>query len=480
MGEVFFYILQVQMKKDNLQPSAPGIALNELDKMFYALDFLGPPAMVRIHFELVGGDVDIDLLRQAYAMEIKRRPVLNAVIADNTSGSGWQVRWMPRDAADPQQAVRFYDLSDLSADGAEAKFREILFDPFHNYNSRTDPPFFMALCKLTDQRHMLAAFFHHAVTDAHGYSVILKELFGTYNNMAARHPPEEAAIPGPCSAPLSLLPESRSERVIKSLGAVAVLVRRFIKNRGQIPVKINYGKNTFAGTTCAVQRALMKEQRARYVAAAKRAGVMLNDFLLTAQIGAIARWKRERGESCGLISLEVHKDLRTEARELQELSNKFSSFFISTHPRHRADLKTLLQHVRLENEEAQKQQTAEKLISFLWMLNIRLAGTTVGKLLNFIFNNPALGESFQVSNLGRLWAGPGNRPAISYLGDAEITAFYMAGPPMPSVGCFTTFVTYKQKLFISFNYFNWTMSATQAVQFVDIFEEELENLAGCI
>jgi len=468
------------MKKDDSKSRASGIPLNELDKMFYALDLLGPAAIVRIHFELTGGEVDMDLLRQAYAVEIERRPVLNAVIADSSPGSGLQVRWLPRGTADPQQAVRFHDFSVLSAGAAEAKFREIQFDPFSEYNCRKDPPFFLVLCKLTDQRHMLIAFIHHALTDAHGYSVILKELFGAYNLMAAGLALEEAASPVECEAPLSLLPESRRERVMKCLGAAALLIRRFINNRGQIPVKIFYGKNTFAGTAFAVQRALVKEKRSRYVAAAKRAGVMLNDFLLTGHIAAIDRWKRERGEPCGLISLEVHKDLRTEASELQKLSNKFSSFFISTQPRHRADLKILLQHVRRENEKAQHHQIAEKMISFLWVLNAPLAATTLKQVLNFIFNNPALGESLQVSNLGRLWSGPGNKPTLAYLGDSEITACYMAGPPIPSVGCYTSFLTYKQSLFFSFNCFHWAMSAGEANQFVDIFEEELEKLAGCI
>lgn len=129
------------MKKPNLLPQSPGIPLNELDKLFYSWELLGARPFSRILFEFKGGHIDIRLLRQAYALEAKRRPVLNATIAENPSGSGWDVRWMPGSCADENLAVGLCDFSGMPAGAAEQKIREIQFDPFTDYSSRKNPPF---------------------------------------------------------------------------------------------------------------------------------------------------------------------------------------------------------------------------------------------------------------------------------------------------------------------------------------------------
>ena len=113
------------MTKNDFPPPSPGIPLNELDKLFYAWELLGSRPISRILFEFKGGHIDIALLRQAYAIEIRRRPILNAVIAEHPSDAGWDVRWMPRDCANPYLAVRLCDFSGSAAGTAEEKIREI-------------------------------------------------------------------------------------------------------------------------------------------------------------------------------------------------------------------------------------------------------------------------------------------------------------------------------------------------------------------
>ena len=147
------------MKKKDLPPQAPGIPLNELDKLFYAWELCGARPFSRILFEFKGGHIDIELLRQAYALEIKRRPMLNATIAENPSGPGWDVRWMPGDGADENLAVRLCDFSGMSAEAAEKKIRDIQFDPFTDYSSRKNPPFSLALCTVPDGRQKAAGLY---------------------------------------------------------------------------------------------------------------------------------------------------------------------------------------------------------------------------------------------------------------------------------------------------------------------------------
>ncbi len=181
-------------------------------------------------------------------------------------------------------------------------------------------------------------------------------------------------------------------------------------------------------------RELPAAQFSRYRSAAKRLGSGLNIFLVTAQIAAIDRWKRERKENCGLISMNIHTGLRPAQNSSGDLSNRFSTLILHSYPRHRTSLKTLLHHVHQEHDKAQRRGIAEKLICLLWLLDTRIAAKTVPLWGNFIFNNPRIGDSSLATNLGRLWAGPDNTTLITSLGGVEITACYMAGPPTPSSG----------------------------------------------
>jgi NRPS condensation-like uncharacterized protein len=469
----------VHVKKPGLPNRPPGIPLNELDKLFYAWELLGGRPFSRILFEFKGGHIDIGLLRQAYALEIKRRPVLNAIIADNPSASGWDVRWVPRDCADLHRAVRLCDFSEMTAEAAETKTREIQFDPFPDYSSRKNPPLSLALCALPGGRQKLLAFINHALTDAHGLGLIFQELFDAYTHLAAGRDPEVSECPDTGLPPSPLLPESGVKRCLLALGALAFFAGHCIRTGFQGPAKIYSGKNIFSDATNAVQRELATEQLNRYLAAAKRHGITLNVLLVAAQILAIDRWKQACGEAAGVISIDVHKNLRMAEGEFLELSNKFSTFIISTQPRHRIRPQDLLQHVRREQEKAQRSRTAEKVIGLLSVLNTRIAAKTVSLWGNFVFNNPAVGESSQVTNAGRLWAGPDNTTRITRLGDAEISGCYMAAMPSPSIGNFSGFITFNNKLYISFNYFIRTMTAAQGQQFMALFEKSLEDLAGC-
>jgi hypothetical protein len=120
------------------------IPLNELDKLYFTWELLGYQPMVRILFEIRGGKIDLELLRQAYVAEIKRRPALNARIYDNVPGNNWQVRWKLRDEIDAVHAVRMNDFSALSPDAAEVKIRQLQFNPFADFILRA--AFFLELC----------------------------------------------------------------------------------------------------------------------------------------------------------------------------------------------------------------------------------------------------------------------------------------------------------------------------------------------
>lgn len=468
----------VDVKKDALQPQPSGIPLNELDKFFYSWELLGARPVSRILFEFSGGHIDVELLRRAYSLEIKCRPVLNATIHEYPARPGWDVRWLPAGEADPSRAVKKYDFTSLSAGEAEERSRQVLLDPLLDYSSLRNPPFCLALCALPKGRHKLVAFIHHAVTDAYGIGLILGDIFIFYNRLAAGDAADApAASRTPRGAPSSLLPSARSARLKKIIVALAFVARHAVRTGFRSPAKVFCGKSTFAGRVAAVQREVSEKRLFRYLAAAKRQRVTLNVLLVAAQITALERWKRGRGEPCGLISIEVHKNLRREEQDFRELSNKFSTYLVVTQPGHRAGLNALVEHVAREQEHAFKSGMAEKIIGLLWPFNTRIGAKTLPRWGNAVFSNPQIGDSSQVTNVGRVWADPGGATRITSLGSAEITGCYMAALPSPSIGNYSSFVTFRNRLFISFNYFEWAMSDAEARRFVDIFQQALDDLA---
>ena len=466
------------MKETDPSHRPPGHDLNELDKMFFWGEPLGSRPMVRILFEFEGGHVDMQRLRQAYLLEIQRRPVLNSTIADSPAGPGWNVRWMPRDSADETCAVRLCDLTGLSVADADARVREIQFDPFTGFSSRTSPPFSMVLCDLPAGRQKLLGFITHCVTDAHGIGLIFEELFTIYNNISAGLAPETSLCPDPGRQPSPLLPKSRGRRFVRFLGALGVLARNAVTTRFQAPVKIFTGRNILSDPIDAVHRVLPQERLAGYLAAAKRLGASLGDLMVAAQILAIERYKKSCGEAPGVISVDVHQNLRRTESEMLELGNKFSTFIVATLPRHRTSPAGLVQHVHRELEQALRRGTAEKLICLLWPLNTRIAAKTLPLWENSVFNNPKVGESSQVTNMGRLWAGPRNTTRLTRLGDAQIAVCLMAALPSPAIGNFCGFLTYNNRFLIRFIYFIRTMTEARARQFLGLLVQALDDYAA--
>jgi hypothetical protein len=49
---------------------------------------------------------------------------------------------------------------------------------------------------------------------------------------------------------------------------------------------------------------------------------------------------------------------------------------------------------------------------------------------------------------------------------------------MPSIGTFTSFCTYRDRLFLTFNYSNKTLDRTTAEDFVRLIEQKLDELTA--
>jgi NRPS condensation-like uncharacterized protein len=470
-----YLLFYVSHEKDSVRGKMSDSKLNEMDKVFYTLECLGYPPFARIHFDLSGGYVDIGLLRQAYLLVIERYPVFNSTIEDRSSGLKWELYWVPGKKVDEQQVVRLCDFSHLTREKAEEKFKNIQFDPFKSYSARKTPPFMMVLCKYPDNHYKLIAFFHHAAADAHGYSMFLKDLFYTYNQLEAHR---TLPVYDPVVHTSPLLPQTMMGKVSGFFEGLCILIGHFLKCKGKDFAKVASGQNKYSGRISAIQRALEAHRLQKYLSASKYFGVTLTEFLIAAQMVALDRWKVEYNEPCETISVQVQKNLRKSNAELRELANKFSPFLITTSRENRTKLSALINHIHQLSQSAKNSNMAEKNICLLWILNNRFTIKCLSVLAPYFFNNQRLGDSFVVSNIGRFWDGANGRPTLTHLGNSEIISCYFAGPPMPPVGTLSGYWTFRNRLCFSFNYFPQSLSDEAAIRYVDIFEEVIDEMAG--
>jgi hypothetical protein len=273
-----------------------------------------------------------------------------------------------------------------------------------------------------------------------------------------------------------LLPETRRARAVFFLKGITVLAQHVMRRRGTAAKMMCHEAAWYPGIH-AVLRHFSPERVQRYLTSAKYFGTTLTGFFTAAKIRAFARWKKQRRESCRTISVQIHKSLRTTGEALREIQNKFSVFFVVTRDQDTEPPERLITVVKNQFARAQKNAVAENLTGILWLLRFASALWLLPYWVKLFFNKSKFGDSFQVSNVGRVFCDESGKTMITRLGDSEITACYCTSLPVPSMGNFTSLTTFRDSLFLSFNYCARAIDKADAETFVALFEQALEDLA---
>ena len=447
------------------------IPLNELGRLFYCLELLGYPVVQRTHFEFQGALPDIELLRQSYLLEVERYTIFKSVIRESYSGLTWNLCWEPMASVDAGQIIQQYDFSQGTVAQADERFSAIQFQAFTGFDSCCTPPFFAALCSYPGGIFKLITFFHHAAADSGGCLLFLRAWFERYNSLMGK----------PQGQPAEIIPVLTSKLIsgtvsgfAKALACAAIQMWRIPGK----PAKLLYGRSDFAGGINTVFRTIEPGRMKQHLAAAKQYGSTFTSLFAAAQTLALDEWKRKHHEPCETVSIDIHKGLRTVEPEFCEVQNRFSVFPVASRPQDRRDPAGLVQLLHRQSRHATDDRIAEKCIEALFPLRLRAARALLRVWGNLAFKNSRFGVSFQISNVGRIWTGADGRPLLDRLGDAEITACYVPGHPMPSIGTFTSFCTYRDRLFLTFNYSNKTLDRTTAEDFVRLIEQKLDELTA--
>ena len=313
-------------------------------------------------------------------------------------------------------------------------------------------------------------------------SIFIRDFFETFNQLVANQAVEKNLGNIPILATPPILPQSFKNKLYGLLQAVAVLVKLAIKQKGRQAATLIYGNISSVGSTSAVMRAIPHERVKQYLAAAKYLKITFNSFLVAAHTEALYRWKKQHNEPCKTVRTQIHQDIRKTKEEFRNFGNKFSPFIVMVHEKDMQDIHSLIRNIHEQTEQAKKNHMAEKIMNFVWIFQY----TFVKKLLPLcdrILNkqaNPMFGDSLTISNCGQVWAGPEGQTYLTHLGDSEVTECFMPGYPVSSIGVFTSFLTFKNKLCLSFSHYRWALAEEDAEKYIDLLEQTMDEMANII
>jgi NRPS condensation-like uncharacterized protein len=318
--------------------------------------------------------------------------------------------------------------------------------------------------------------------DLAGVISFVRDFFQTFNCLAKGSTIERRPENTPVTATPRILPQSFPRKIYGLLQALGVVTGLMIRQKGRCAATLIRTGAASIGPTSAVMHTISSERMKRYLAAARHSAVTFNSFIAAAHVEALCRWKKQKKEACLTVRVQVHQDLRKTREEYRMFGNKFSPFVIMIHEEDNKNAHSLLRNVHQQAVKAKNCHVAEKMLNFTWIFQYSI----IKKLFPFFARslnrpaNPMLGDSFTLSNCGRLWAGQDGETYLTHLGESEVTECFMPGYPVPSVGVFTSFSTFRNKLCLSFSYYKHVLSEEDAEKFIDLFEHTMDDIADII
>jgi len=205
---------------------------------------------------------------------------------------------------------------------------------------------------------------------------------------------------------------------------------------------------------------------------AKNAQVTLNDYFIAASILAIDEWNSKHGEKSDRISIEVPVNLRPIGSFYKWVGNWCSSVSISTRPKDRADLSTLLQTVNSQTKFIFENGLAYTLIYMAE--GTRFLPFSAIKFLSKIQAGTGA-DTTVVSFLGnimRFQHGVGDkrtRAVADERGITEVVNCIACGPVCFKMGCSICLYLLKDNLNITLAYRDNLLTSEKAKEFLNLF-----------
>lgn len=138
------------------------------------------------------GKVDIDALRHAFNMLIKRHTVLGS----SFELIGGELVQIAKDDLDPLSLVEYYDLSNFPKEKQKKELEKLnRIEANKPFNLSKGPLIRSQLISLNTQKHVLVVSVHHAACDGWSLNILFKELSELHNAYKANRNPNLPSLP---------------------------------------------------------------------------------------------------------------------------------------------------------------------------------------------------------------------------------------------------------------------------------------------
>lgn len=314
--------------------------------------------------------------------------------------------------------------------------------------------------------------FHHALTDGTGSLVLLRSLLEAYNG-AADGPLAEAGAPPWPPAPLVVGGIGHKLRLLVRL--VSLHTRHSARHRFALPETLFGPSARASGGVGSAYRRLGAERWQGLRASARPAGAGPSPLLLAAAAVAAERALAERGRSCGMLRVQVTRDLRRGRASPAALENRSSAFPVWIGAQDRARGPELVGLVRGQIRAALRSHAPEG--TALFGATLRLPPPVARWLLLPAATRPRIADSLIFTWLGAL---PPSTPGSGWfhLGPARFVGVRVLVRPPEGVGSILTGVEMDGRLELTLSYLTGLFSPREAERYLELAEASLGEVAS--
>jgi hypothetical protein len=442
--------------------------VHHVDRFFLLFEGRPPPVTCAWVFAVEGAEPAAERLRAAAVQALRAHPKAAARL--RTQGGRWE--WEVLDDVPGRAFVVEGALAGSDEERAEAERLQLIMGA--PLDAAEGPLARVHWIPPGAHAGRLVLRFHHALADATGSLMLLRSLLEAYDGDAA--PAVASAGTAPVAPPPP--PPLVSGGLGYKLGLLGRLIRLHIRH--SVPQRMALPETLFgpdarpAGGLGSARRRVPAEGRQRLLTAVRAAGAGIPHLLIAASVLAAERALAEQGRRCGMLRVQVTRDLRRRGAEPAGLENHSSAFPVWIGAAERAHGPELVRLVRRQVREALRAHAAEG--TALFAAALRLPMPLARALLLPAATRPRIADSLVFTWLGAL---PASAPAAGWfrLGRGRFVGARLLMRPPEGVGAILAGVEIDGHIDLTLNYLTGLFTPSEADRYLDLLAAALEELA---
>jgi hypothetical protein len=433
--------------------------VHHVDRFFLLFEGRPPPVTCAWVFAVEGEEPAPERLRAAVAQALRDHPKAAARLRKQPR-HGWE--WEVLDDASERAFVVERPLEGSDEERAEAERVQLIMDA--PLDPHEGPLARVHWIPAGAHAGRLVLRFHHALADGTGSLTLLRSLLEAYEGGAA---PARASSGDALAPPPPLLSGGLRYKLGLFGRLLRLHARHSLRHRMALP-------ETLFDPAARPAGGLGSSRRRVPAARLHASGAGVPDLLIAASVLAAERALAERGRRCGMLRVQVTRDLRRRGAEPARLENRSSAFPVWIGAEDRAHAGELVRLVRRQVREALRARAAEG--TALFAAALRLPTPLARALLLPAATQPRIADSLVFTWLGAL---PASLPGEGWfhLGRGRFVGARILVRPPEGVGAIVIGAELDGQIHLTLNYLTGLFAPGEADRYLDLLAAALDELA---